>query len=168
MSRESNTVREGLVLGGSAFVAVVFFYAAFDSLAARGPLFTVDLLGKALFRGLRDPAVLQLPGQVDFTVVVLYTAFHLAASLAIGLVVAWLLGHAGTGGGRAVAVRTVLIAGFFVTVALVGVLTVPMRALLPTWSIVAANALAVAVAGAALMRVRPQVFADVFGLERAG
>ena len=52
------------------------FYAAFDVLAARGTLYTVNLLGMAVFKGLRDPSVLRCrsppisrrsPGTVGFT-----------------------------------------------------------------------------------------------------
>lgn len=156
MSRESSsTLRDGLLLGSLAFLTVAFFYAAFDFLAARGPLFTVDLLGKALFRGLRDPAVLNLPVEPDTTAVVLYTALHLAASLAIGLVVAWLLDVVGRGGSAAWLARGAVVVGFAVTVTVAWAMTVPLRPLLPQWSIVAANALAVVVAGSVFAARRP-------------
>jgi hypothetical protein len=50
----SRTMREGIVVGLIAYASVAVFYSAFDLLAARGTLYTVDLLGKAVFRGLRD------------------------------------------------------------------------------------------------------------------
>ena len=76
MTRTSRTLAEGLMLGGLAYAAVAFFYAAFDVLAARGSLYSVDLLGKALFRGLRDPSVLQLPIALDPTAIFLYNGLH--------------------------------------------------------------------------------------------
>ena len=65
MTTGKRTVREGLVVGIIGYAAVAVFYAVFDFLAARGGLYTVNLLGRAVFRGLRDPAVLQLPLPAD-------------------------------------------------------------------------------------------------------
>lgn len=166
MSREDRTVREGLLLGGFAYAAVAVFYAAFDFLAARGPFFTVDLLGKALFRGLRDPAVLQLPARIDMVATFFYNALHLGVSLAIGLVIAYLLTRAERSPGSARMSLAVIVAGFFITVAVVGVLTASFRPLLPWWSIVGANAAAVCVAGGILIWRRPKVLTVILG--RAG
>lgn len=157
MTPANRTLREGLCLGGLAYVAVAAFYAAFDFLAARGTLYTVDLLGKALFRGLRDPAVLQLPARVDVGAVLLYNGLHLVASLAIGCVIAWLIARAERGARDAYLSLSVIVAGFFVTVVGVGALTASFRPLLPWWSIVAANAVAVVVAGGFLVWKRPEV-----------
>jgi len=157
MTRTNRTLREAMMLGGLAYVGVAFFYAAFDLLAARGSLYTVDVLGKALFRGLRDPSVLQLPIQVDLTAIFLYNALHLGTSLFIGWVIAWLIARAERGPGSAYLSLIVIVAGFFVTVAVVQSLTEPIRLLLPTWSIVTANGVATLVAGAALVWKRPEV-----------
>ncbi len=157
MTRTNRTFREGMMLGGLAYVAVAFFYAAFDLVAARGSLYTVDLLGKALFRGLRDPSVLQLPIQVDLMAVFLYNALHLVASLLIGWVIAWLIARAECGPGSAYLSLVVIVGGFFVTVAGVQSLTEPIRPLLPTWSIVTANGVATLVAGGTLVWKRPDV-----------
>jgi hypothetical protein len=54
-------------------------------------------------------------------------------------------------------ILAVLVAGFVVTVLAVGTLTASIRPLLPWWSIVAANAAAVALAGGYLLRRRPGV-----------
>lgn len=157
MARANRMLREGLMLGGLAYVAVAVFYAAFDLLAARGTLYTVDLLGKALFRGLRDPSVLQLPMRLDLTAVLLYNGLHLVASLAIGLVIAWLIARAEHGPRDAYLSLAVILGGFVVTVLAVSGLTGPIRSLLPWWSIFAANAFAVVVAGSALVWKRPEV-----------
>lgn len=157
MAPENRTVRDGVVVGLIAYAGVAVFYAAFDVLAARGTLYTVDLLGKAVFRGLRDPAVLQLPSQPDVTAILLYNALHLALSLAIGLVVAWLVDQAHEHPEWAYASLFTIVSGFFVTILAVALLTGPIRPLLPTWSIVAANACAVVLAGAYLLWKRPGV-----------
>lgn len=149
------TVRDGLVVGLIGYASVALFYSGFDVLAARDPLYTVDLLGKAVFRGLRDPGVLLFPLPLDGTAIFLYNAFHLVMAVVIGLVVTALASDAERHPGRARLVMFTLIAGFVVTIALVGLLTAPMRPVLPWWSIVVANALAVVVAGLYLVRQRP-------------
>lgn len=160
----SGTVRQGLVVGLVAYAAVALFYLAFDLLAARGSLFTVDLLGKALFRGLRDPALLQLPVQPDIAGILLYNAFHLVVSLVIGQIVTHLVAHADATPERGPLVLGVLVGGFLVTVLAVGQFTAPMRPLLPWWSIVWANVAAAVLAGAWLARQRPGVVRHLLGL----
>jgi len=157
MSSDRSVVRDGVTVGLIAYAAVAAFYAAFDLLAARGLLHTVDLLGKAVFRGLRDPAVLQLPIEPDMGAIFWYNGLHLVMSLLIGMVVVRLIVQAEWHPEQARVVLAILIGGFVVTVVAVGALTAPIRPLLPWWSIVVANLIAVAVAGTYLVRRRPGV-----------
>lgn len=149
------TLRDGLVVGLIGYASVALFYSAFDVLAARDPFYTVDLLGKAVFRGLRDPGVLLFPLPLDGMAIFLYNALHVVLALAIGLIVTSLASEAERRPGRSRLVLFTLIGGFVVTIAIVGLLTAPMRPVLPWWSIAVANALAVIVAGAYLVRQRP-------------
>ena len=87
MMSERRTFREGVRVGLIAYATVAIFYSGFDLLAARGTLFTVDMLGKAVFRGLRDPAVLLFPQQLDLAAIFWYNGLHLIASLVIGVIV---------------------------------------------------------------------------------
>jgi multisubunit Na+/H+ antiporter MnhB subunit len=146
-----------LTVGLIAAVSVALFYAVFDFLAARGTLFTVDLLGKAVFQGLRDPSVLLLPVRPDPRAILQYNVMHLLISLAIGLVVTGLVEHAERHPSRARMIALVIVGGFFVTILVVNVLTDPIRTLVPWWSVVFANALAVLLAGLYLMRRRPGI-----------
>jgi heme A synthase len=155
MSSPNRTIRDGIVVGLIGYAAVALFYSMFDLLAARGTFYTVNLLGRAVFRGLRDPEVLMFPVTLDVAAIVSYNSLHLALALIIGLVVTWLVGYAEEHPPRRFAVVLVIIAGFVVTVLAVGMLTAGMRPLLPWWSIVMANILAVALAGVYLMRRRP-------------
>jgi len=155
MTPASRTVPEGLVAGLVAYVAVAAFYAAFDLLAARGALYTLDLLGKAVFRGLRDPAVLRLPFQHDLVAMVLYNGLHLLTSLAIGFIVTRLVAQAERRPAGAHLVGLTIAMGFVVTIIGVGLLTSPMRPVLPWWSIVVANGLAVLLAGSYLVQKHP-------------
>jgi hypothetical protein len=155
MAPASRTWRDGVVVGLIAYASVALFYGLFDILAARGTLYTVDLLGKAVFRGLRDPAVLQYPIQPDPTAIALYNALHLVASLAIGLIVTRLVEQAERHPPQARLVLSAIVAGFVVTVLGIGLLTAPMRPVLPWWSIVTANGLASLLAGLYLLRRRP-------------
>lgn len=151
MSMTNRIAREGLVVGFIGFAAVALFYAAFDFLAARGFLFTVNLLGQALFYGLRDPSVLATPVAIDLSAVVLYTILHLVVALVIGQVVAWLVAQIEGPPSQTQLAILVIVAGFFVTIFGIGMVSSPIKALLPWWSVVVANALAVAVAGAYLL-----------------
>lgn len=157
----SRAIRDGLIVGLIAYAAVALFYSVFDLLAARGTLYTVDLLGRALFRGLRDPAVLMFPIERDLTAVLLYNAFHLLVSLGIGLVVVSLIGHAERYPSQALLVLIMIVAGAVLTVFAVGYLTESVRPLLPWWSIVAANLVAVLLAGLYLVRRRPGLWQRV-------
>ena len=157
MQRERSWVREGLVVGFIAYAAVAVFYSAFDLLASRGMLFTVDLMGRALFQGLRDPAVLMFPITTDLRMVFGYNAVHLAVSLSVGLTVVRLVEVGERDSVMAPRVLLVIIAGFVLTVLGVGYVTAPLRELLPWWSIILANALATACAGWYLLRRRPGV-----------
>lgn len=147
--------RDGVTVGLIAYAAVAIFYGAFDILAARGPLFTVNLLGQAVFRGLRDPAVLQLPMGRDWPAIFWYNGVHLGLALLIGLIVVRLIAQAERHPAQARGVLALIVAGFVVTVLGVGLLTAPLRPVLPWWSIVVANGLATLVAGFYLLRRRP-------------
>lgn len=143
------------MLGLIAYVAVAGFYALFDFLAARGLFYTLNLLGLTVFRGARDPSLLQFPISYDVTAMALYNGVHLAASLVIGLIVAGLAFLPEQRPRLARPAAAVIAAGFVVTILAVGFLSRPIRPLLPWWSIVVANALAVLLAGWYLLRKHP-------------
>jgi len=163
MTSTGGTVRQGLMVGLIAAVSVALFYAIFDFLAARGTLFTVDMLGKVTFQGLRDPSILLLPVRPDPRAILQYNALHFSISLAIGLVVTGLVEYADRHPARARLVTLVIVAGFVVTVYGVNLLIGPVRALVPWWSIVVANLFAVLLAGLYLMKQRPGVGRRLLG-----
>lgn len=163
MTAQRGWVRDGVIVGLIAYAAVAVFYSGFDLLASRGTLFTVNLLGQGLFKGLRDPSVLQFPVPVDQQVVFWYNAVHLVLSLAIGLFVLRLVQRAEESPSRAGLMAGLIVTGFAVTVAVVGRLTEPMRALLPWWSIVVANGAATVCAAAYLLKTRPGLWRRMFG-----
>lgn len=158
MLAHNRTIRDGLVVGVIAYAAVALFYSAFDFLAARGTLYTVDLLGRALFRGLRDPSILMFSLDRDPTAIFLYNAFHLVMSLGIGLVVTSLIEHAERHPSQALVVVIMIIAGGVLTVFGVAYLTESMRQVLPWWSIIVANTLAALLAGLYLVRRHPSLW----------
>ena len=155
MTQSNRIVREGIIVGFVGFAAVALFYAAFDFLAARGFLFTVNLLGEAVFFGLRDPSVLGTPIAVHLSAVLLYTALHLGMALLIGIFVSWLTAHLEGPPSEVRLAALLIVAGFLVTIFGIGMVSSPIKTLLPWWSVVLANALAVAVAGAYLLRRHP-------------
>ena len=155
MTASARIVREGIIVGLIGFAAVALFYAAFDFLAARGFLFTVNLLGEAVFFGLRDPGILGTPIAVNLNAVLLYTALHLVMALFIGIFVSWLAAHLEGPPSEMRLAALLIAAGFFVTIFGIGMVSSPIKRLLPWWSVVVANALAVLVAAAYLLRNHP-------------
>lgn len=123
MTTTSRALTDGMVLGLIAYAAVAAFHAVFDVLAARGTLYTVDLLGKAAFRGRRDPAALQLPREPDLAAIFLYNAVHLVASLAIGCGVAWLIHQAEARPASTLVFVGAIVGGYVATILAVGLLT---------------------------------------------
>ena len=158
MTPAARTARDGFVIGLIAYCAVAGFYMFFDFLAARGALFTLNLLGRAVFRGLRDSAVLQLPLAPDRWAMVSYNALHLTVSLGIGLIVAWLAAQAERRPERARLAGFGIVTGYVLTIVAVGLLAAPIRALLPWWSIMVANSLAVLLAGWYVIARHPTVW----------
>jgi len=153
------TIQDGIILGLVGYCSVALLYAVIDFLAARGFLFTVNLLGMVVFRGLRDPSVLSLPGmQLDMTAIYLFSALHLFLSLLIGFIVSILIEMSEINPAKARLILTVLVSGFFITVIGVGILTEEIRQLLPWWSIVVANALAVIISSFYLTKKHPGIW----------
>ena len=155
MPTQARTIREGIAVGLIGYAAVAVFYSVFDFLAARGTLYTVNMLGQAVFRGLRDPSVLQFPIDLDTGAIFAYNALHLVLALVIGMIVVGLVAIGDRNQQKRSLVRFVIVAGFVVTVIVVGRLTSSMRPVLPWWSIVVANVLATILAGAYLIRLHP-------------
>ena len=158
MASENQTLRDGVAMGLIAYVGVAVFYTGFDILAVREPLYTVDLLGKVAFRDVRTAATEGAPFQPDYAAIFLYNGLHLVLSLSIGVAMAWLVGRAQRHRQDAWLSLFVLVGGFAAIVAVAGVLTAPVRELLPTWSIASANLYAVTLAGIYLLWRRPGVW----------
>jgi len=159
VSTTGRTIRDGVAVGLIGYATVAVFYSLFDLLASRAPLHTVNMLGRAVFRGLRDPAILEFPLALDSWAVFLYNALHLGLALAIGLIVAALVAVGDQTPRRRRKVRVIIVAGFVVTIAVVGVLTEPMRPVLPWWSIVVANALSTLFGAVYFLARRPGLWA---------
>jgi hypothetical protein len=151
----TSPTRAGFVVGLIAYASVAVFYSLFDFLASRGLLYTVNLLGRTVFRGLRDPGVIQYPVRLDLTAVFWYNVMHLVISLVIGLIVMRLVDHAERHPSRAALMLSIIVTGFVVTILAVGWLSTPIRPALPWWSIVVANTLAVLMAALYVLRQRP-------------
>jgi hypothetical protein len=156
-------MREGLIVGSIGYAAVAVFYTLFDLLAGRGWIFTLDLLGKVLFRGVRDPAVLQLPMEPDLGAMFAYNLLHLAISLAVGLFVAGLVARAERRPRIGYSTLLVLAAGYLITVAAIAVLARDIDPLLPLWSIVIVNTIAAMGGGLFLWHAHPDLWGRVRG-----
>ena len=161
MARSGSMVREGLTVGLIGFAAVAAFYTVFDILAGQGWFFTLNLLGQVLFRGVRDPAVLQLPMPLDVGAMTAYNFLHLFVSLAVGLFVAWLVDLVEESPHRGYATLGILLMGYLATVAAVALFARDVAPLLPLWSVVTVNTLAALGGGVYLWRAHPGLWARV-------
>jgi ABC-type Na+ efflux pump permease subunit len=148
-------IREGCTVGLIAFVTVAAFYAAFDLLAARGALYTVNQIGVVLQRGPSEIGAAGNTWPIDLGAIVFYSTLHLVVSLGIGLLVCRLVHEAELRPTQAQVALLFIVAGFAGTVALVGALSAPIREVLPWWSVIASNTAAVLVAGLVLLRRHP-------------
>jgi len=155
VARTTRTVREGLVVGLIGYAAVAVFFTVFDLLAGRGPVFTLNVLGRVVFRGARDPAILQLPIPADVTAMVMYNFFHLSVALAVGVFAAWLVGRVEAKPERGLLALMVILAGYVATVLAVARLSRGIEPLLPFWTIVVVNTLAAIGGGAYLWHAHP-------------
>jgi membrane-bound metal-dependent hydrolase YbcI (DUF457 family) len=155
MGRKRSVAREGILLGLIGYGAVAVFYALFDLLASRGAVFTLNLLGKVLFRGARDPAILQFPISTDIRAMVAYNFLHLFVALAVGLFVAWLVARVEERPSLGPPVLALLVSGFVATIVLVRFLTQEVGPLLPFWSIMIANTLVALGGGTFLWYAHP-------------
>lgn len=118
---------------------VAVFFTVFDLLAARGPAFTLNLLGKMVFSGVRDPAILLLPIAPDMVAMVAYNFLHLFPSLTVGLFVAWLMARGEDRPRLGFPVFIVLVAGYLVTIVGITMFAGDVAQLLPWWTIVTGN-----------------------------
>ncbi len=155
MATSTRWVREGCLIGSLAFVLVAAFYLAFDLVAARGALYTVNQLGVMLLRGPDELGAAGGAWPVYPGAILAYSALHLAGSLAIGILVARLVREAELRPMQAQIALLFIVAGFAGTIALVGTLSDSIRDVLPWWSIIGANALAVLGAGAVMIHRHP-------------
>jgi hypothetical protein len=156
MTSSSRWIREGIVTGLIAYIAVAVFYFAFDLFAARGALFTVNRIGQLMLHGSAGIATTEAALAIDISAVIGYSAVHLVASLVIGIMVCRLVHEAELQPMLAQVALLFIVAGFAGTIAGVGLLSTSIRDVLPWWSIIAANALAVLVAGLVLIRRHPE------------
>lgn len=145
-------LRDGLVVGLIAYVTVAVFYGVFDLVAARGAFYTVHVLANVVPGGEGT-----VPPVVDMDGVVRYDGIHLAASLLIGVIVMLVVGHGDRHPAQARLAGLVVVAGYFVTVAAVWMLTRRASGLIPWWSIAGANAAAVLAASLYVVWRRPGV-----------
>lgn len=155
MPVRARDLRDGVVVGLIAYAAVAAFYSLFDLLAARSAFHTVNVLGRVMFRGVRDAAALQSPSPIDGPAIFAYDGVHLVLSLLIGVIVVQLASAGERHPGLARPMALVIVTGFVVTIFAIAQLSAGIRPLLPLWSIVVANSLAVVLAGAWLLSRRP-------------
>lgn len=126
---------QGVIAGLVGYAAVALFFIVVNLIEGRSPFFTPALLGSALFYGLRDPADLIVqPGPV-----LAYNGVHLVIFLIVGMAAAWLVFEAELHHYLWYIVFFLFLAGFILSLAVVGVLGAVIGRLIPWWSVLGAN-----------------------------
>jgi len=139
----SSWVPEGLLAGLIGYLTVAFFFGAVNLVSGDSPFHTAALLGSALFFGVRTVGeVVQGPGPI-----IAYNGFHVLLSLAVGLVAAWLIFQTERNRNLWFIVFFMFLAGFILSVAVVGVLASELVPLLSWPAVLAANVAAGLTAG---------------------
>jgi hypothetical protein len=156
-ARAGRVMGDGLIAGVSAAAAVALFFAIVNVAQGHPVFYTPALLGGWLFFGLTDPAqTVVAPGPVFA-----YNGVHLVASLAIGTLAAAVVNLVER---RPAAFAPALAVGLtFFIVAHVALLIVtgPIAAGLPAWSIISANVLAAGAVAGALVWTHPRLRAQL-------
>jgi hypothetical protein len=89
MLRPRRILFEGFVAGLIGAGAVAAWFLIVDLVSGRA-FFTPAMLGQAIFEGLRDPALVS----INYSSVIMYTALHVVAFLAVAMVAAALVAEA--------------------------------------------------------------------------
>jgi len=124
------------LLGGSA---VALWFLVRDVLAGH-PLRTPSVLGQLFIFGNPNPDL----NSMDFGAVVLYTAVHFLAFVLLGLFVALLVRQATAHPVARFAILVLFVAFEFCFVVVIRVASGSVGTLFPTWTVIAANLVAVA------------------------
>ena len=131
MRTQSPWISEGLVAGLMGYVTVVILFG-FINLASGEALFhTAALLGSALFFGTRA-AVDVVAGPAP---IIAYNGVHILASLIVGLGAAWLIFQTEKNRPLWFIVFFIFLAGFILSLAVMGILAAEVVHLIP-WSLI--------------------------------
>ena len=147
------TFWQGIYAGLIGYFTVVILFAVADLLEGRPLLYVPALLGSTLYYGLRDPAQLVIwPGPI-----IAYNGTHLLVFLALGMIAAWLASSAERGPQLWYLGLVALLIVLFHVLAVMFVITRPVRAVMPMWMITGATLAATIAVVAYLLVVHPRL-----------
>ncbi len=131
MKAESSWIAEGLVAGLIGYVTVVALFGGINLVGGEGLFHTAALLGSALFFGARSAADLVAgPGPI-----IAYNGVHILMSLVIGLAAAWMIFQTEKNHPLWFIVFFVFLAGFILSLVVMGVLVAEIAHLL-SWPVI--------------------------------
>ena len=137
MKAESSWIAEGLLAGLIGYVTVVALFGIMNLVGGEGLFHTAALLGSALFFGARSAAqVVAGPGPI-----IAYNGVHILMSLAVGLAAAWLIFQTEKNHPLWFIVFFIFLAGFILSLVVMGVLVAEIAHLL-SWPVIVAADLA--------------------------
>jgi hypothetical protein len=131
MRTENSWILEGLLAGLIGYVTVVVVFGVLNLISGKALFHTAALLGSALFYGTRDAAqVAAGPGPIFA-----YNGVHILASLLIGLGAAWLIFQTDKNRPLWFVAFFIFLAGFIISLAVMGIFTAELVHLL-SWSLI--------------------------------
>lgn len=147
---------EGTVIGvvGGATVAVWFLIV--DTIAGK-PLRTPSVLGQVILFGSGQPSLTQ----IDLGAVLLYTAFHFIAFLAIGVLLCVLARQAEHDPLVRYAILIVFVAFEVFAAGGISALSQATRDLFPVWQVLGANTLAAVAMAFTMWRMHPAIGEEI-------
>lgn len=146
----NRVVREGIVAGMVGAVTVAVWFLVLDAVQGR-PLYTPAALGSAILLGTTSPADVQ----TSLGIVAAYTALHISAFIALGLVAAVLIGRAEKHPHVLLGAALLFVTVETFAIGLIAAAAAWLLDVMPWWTIAVANALAALVMGAYLWRAHP-------------
>lgn len=150
--REHSTVGEGVIVGLIGGLVVAVWYLVFDAAAGR-PFWTMNVLGKILFRGDVNPG----PRDLVSGVVAGYAVVHLILYAIIGVALTFVTHLAFRNPSLRMGLWFAFVIATLLTAGLTFMLTVSTADRLPAWESVGGGLIGVAAMAFYLMRRHPRL-----------
>ena len=151
-SQSTKSSDEGMIVGAAGGAAVAFWFFVVD-LMAGAPMRTPNALGQVILLGNPHPSLTS----IDYTALIIYSAFHFGVFISLGILLATLAREAEHNSVVRYAILMIFVAFEVVVAGVLSAFSEQTGALFPVWQVVGGNTLAVVVMALALWRFHPRI-----------